>query len=152
MSTIKRIIGGAALSTTLLAAAPAIADAEVEMTVYKTPWCGCCTAWVDHVRAGGVDVRVVELDDLQPMKMLAGVPGQAQSCHTAMIGDYVVEGHVPMHVVQRLLEERPAIDGIAVPGMPIGSPGMEGPNPEPYDVLTLSDGEIGPVYEHIAPE
>ena len=109
-----------------------------DIVVYKSPTCGCCGGWADHVRAAGF--RVIERDtsDVGAVKRRLGVLPTLGSCHTAMIGGYVVEGHVPADAIDRLLEERPGIVGIAVPGMPAGSPGMESATPhEPYDVLTF---------------
>lgn len=107
--------------------------------VHKSPTCGCCAAWVVHLREAGFTVRVSDTEKLDEIKAARGVPRQAQSCHTAVVGGYVVEGHVPAADVQRLLKERPAIAGLAVPGMPIGSPGMEvqGMKPQPYQVLAF---------------
>lgn len=111
--------------------------------VYKTPSCGCCSKWVDHLREEGFEVRTTDMRDLTDFKASHGVPRQLESCHTALVAGYVLEGHVPGADVQRLLEERPAIAGLAVPGMPIGSPGMElpGSNAQPYDVIAFrNDG------------
>ncbi len=108
-----------------------------EVIVYKNPSCVCCTKWVGHLRANGFDVRAVDVSDLAQIKGRYGVPSELATCHTAIVDGYAVEGHVPADVIQRLLEERPAVAGIAVPGMPVGSPGMEGPYREPYDVLTF---------------
>ena len=107
--------------------------------VYKLSTCGCCASWVQHLEANGFTTRVMNLDDLSEIKAAHGVPGPAQSCHTATVDGYVIEGHVPAADVRRLLEERPAVLGLAVPGMPIGSPGMEVPNvaPSPYDVVSF---------------
>lgn len=113
-----------------------------EMVVYRSPTCGCCTAWVEHMREAGFRVRVEDRTDLGPVKAEMGVPRDLTSCHTARVGGYVVEGHVPAADVQRLLEERPDVRGLAVPGMPVGSPGMEGPRPERYEVVAF-DGEGG---------
>ena len=121
------------------------------MTVYKSPWCGCCGAWVDHVRAAGFTVELHDVDDLAPIKRMAGIPETLASCHTASIDGYAIEGHVPAHVVRRLLDERPAVRGLAVPGMPIGSPGMEGPSPEPYAVYSFADGRRPERYAVIRP-
>ncbi|MBX3447035.1 MAG: DUF411 domain-containing protein [Parvibaculaceae bacterium] len=131
-----------ALAATALAATglPAHATAET-LDVYKTPWCGCCTAWVDHMREAGFAVRVTELDDLEPLKSAHGIPAELASCHTALIGGYAIEGHVPAADVIRLLKERPAAAGLAVPGMPMGSPGMEmDGHTEPYDVVLFGPG------------
>jgi len=112
------------------------------VVVYKTPSCGCCNGWVEHLREAGFDVEARDVRDLMSVKIDAGVPTDLTSCHTALIDGYVVEGHIPADVVKRLLAERPAVAGIAVPGMPIGSPGMEGPNPEAYTVQAFTaDGD-----------
>jgi len=107
------------------------------MIVYKSPSCGCCTAWVNHVRQAGFRVVVHDTVDVQPVKARLGVPATLTSCHTARVGRYLIEGHVPADVIQRLLREKPAVAGLAVPGMPIGSPGMEGGRPEPFDVVSF---------------
>jgi hypothetical protein len=117
------------------------------MEVYKSPTCGCCSKWVEHVREAGLTVKVNDISDdaLATLKEKHGVPRTAQSCHTGLVGGYVVEGHVPVSEVQRLLKERPAIAGIAVGGMPIGSPGMEvpGQRPQTYNVVTFTkQGDI----------
>ena len=111
--------------------------------VFKTPTCGCCGKWVEHLRANGFTVNVTDLPDLSQIKADGKVPPQLQSCHTARIVGYVVEGHVPAADVKRLLKERPAIAGIAVAGMPMGSPGMEVYGiVHPYDVRTFGrDGK-----------
>ncbi len=106
-----------------------------EMTVYKSPTCGCCSAWIDHMRAAGFTVTARDVDDVGPIKERHGVPMGLGSCHTAVIDGYVVEGHVPADSVRRLLAERPDAAGLAVPGMPSGSPGMENGRRDPYDVL-----------------
>jgi len=113
-----------------------------EMTVYKSPWCGCCAAWVEHVRENGFTVSVVELEDLDPVKRHHHIPGNLQSCHTAEIDGYVIEGHVPAVDIRRLLKERPKARGLAVPGMPVGSPGMEqGNRKDRYPVVLFGDGD-----------
>ncbi|NIP82706.1 MAG: DUF411 domain-containing protein [Gemmatimonadetes bacterium] len=125
-----------------------------ELVVYKSPTCGCCSAWVDHMRASGYDVEGVDLpqhSELAARKDEHGVPDDLASCHTAVVDGYVIEGHVPAEVVARLLRERPDIRGLAVPGMPIGSPGMEGANPEPYDVIAFDDDGTRSVYERVDP-
>ncbi len=110
-----------------------------EIVVYKTPTCGCCSLWVDHLRAAGFRVRTTDLDDLSPIRRDWKVPSKLASCHTAKVGRSVIEGHVPAADIRRLLETRPRVDGLAVPGMPIGSPGMEQGNVlEPYDVLSFN--------------
>lgn len=112
------------------------AGAVVE--VYKTPTCGCCSLWVKHLEQNGFTAKVTDMDDLGAIKKKHGVPARATSCHTAIVNGYVLEGHVPAAEVKRLLIERPAVAGLAVPGMPIGSPGMEvGSTVQPYNVLSF---------------
>ncbi|MFW6085052.1 MAG: DUF411 domain-containing protein [Gemmatimonadota bacterium] len=114
------------------------------VTVYKSPTCGCCSDWVEHMREAGFEVEAHDVNDLADVKARLGVFPQHQSCHTATVGDYVVEGHVPADLVQRLLEESPDVAGLAVPGMPRGSPGMEMPDgtKDDYDVIAFTtDGE-----------
>lgn len=130
------------------AAAPTVTEGTADgdqfrplLVVHKTPWCGCCTAWVDHMREAGFAVRVTEMEDLEPLKARHGVTAELASCHTALIGGYVVEGHVPAADVARLLKERPEATGLAVPGMPVGSPGMEmGNEQDPYEVVLFGPG------------
>lgn len=116
------------------------------ITVYKSPWCGCCSKWVDHMRASGHSVVIRKIENLGPIKKMAGVPERLQSCHTAMVEGYVVEGHVPASDVARLLDQRPKAKGLAVPGMPNGSPGMEGGTPDRYDVLLFQPDGSASVY------
>lgn len=111
------------------------------MTVWKTPWCGCCAKWVAHMRASGFAVTVHDVEKIGPVKRSAGVPKRLGSCHTAKVGGYVVEGHVPAADVKRLITLRPEARGLAAPGMPTGSPGMEGTGRDAYDVLLFrADG------------
>ena len=117
--------------------APALTEELPPMTVWKSPWCGCCGKWVEHVRAAGFDVQVNEVEDLSSVKQMAAVPNDLESCHTARVGGYTVEGHVPASDIIRLLEEKPEAHGLFVPGMPSGSPGMENGYQDPYDVLLL---------------
>ena len=135
-----------ALAFTAAVAAQSAKSAPT-MEVYKSPTCGCCSKWVDHVREGGFTVKVTDLSDdaLANLKEKHGVPRTAQSCHTGLVDGYVVEGHVPVGEVHRLLKERPSVAGIAVGGMPIGSPGMEvpGQRPQTYNVITFNkQGEV----------
>jgi hypothetical protein len=115
------------------------AQAPPVVEVYKSPTCGCCANWVEHLKKAGFTVHATNVDDMTKLKASHGVPRQVQSCHTALVDGYVIEGHVPAGDVHRLLKERPAVVGIAVPGMPIGSPGMEveGRKPDAYDVVTF---------------
>jgi hypothetical protein len=117
------------------------ASGPIAMKVYKSPTCGCCAKWVEHVKAAGFVPEVHDLPSVGPIKENAGVPSNLQSCHTALVGGYVVEGHVPVDVIQKLLDEKPSITGIAVPGMPAGSPGMEqGDRKDPYEVIAFTKG------------
>jgi hypothetical protein len=126
----------AALAGTIALGAQRAAAPAVE--VFKTPTCGCCGKWVEHLRANGFAVKVTDLGDLTAVKSKHGIPARLQSCHTATVDGYVVEGHVPAQDVKRLLKERPRVTGIAVPGMPIGSPGMEVNGVvHPYDVIAF---------------
>jgi len=111
---------------------------KATMTVYKTPTCGCCGKWIEHVKQAGFEVRTVEMDDLTEIKQGSGVPMRLRTCHTGVVEGYVVEGHVPADLVARVLKERPKVTGVAVPGMPIGSPGMEGTPSQSYDVLLFN--------------
>ena len=108
-----------------------------DIVVYKSPTCGCCGKWVEHMEKAGFSVDVENMSDVAPIKRELGVPGRMQSCHTAKVGDYFVEGHVPADLVKRLLADKPDIKGLTVPGMPMGSPGMEGPRKDPYDVIAV---------------
>jgi hypothetical protein len=107
------------------------------MVISKDPNCGCCTGWTEHVQAAGFATRVNELGNLAPLKARLSIPPELASCHTAEIDGYVIEGHVPASAIKRLLAERPQAIGLAVPGMPIGSPGMEVPGTpdDTYDVI-----------------
>ena len=121
------------------------------VTVHKTPTCGCCGLWVDHLRAAGFEVQVNDSEDLSPIKQSAGVPAEKASCHTARVGDYFVEGHVPAEDIKRLLSERPDAKGLVLPGMPAGSPGMETPDgrQQPYTVeLVRHDGSTVEFAKH----
>lgn len=119
--------------------------------VFKTPTCGCCSQWIEHMRASGFTVRVTSRDDLTDVKASHRVPDQVQSCHTGVVDGYVIEGHVPAADVHRLLRERPAVAGVAVPGMPIGSPGMEfvSVRAQPYNVMSFDKQGVTRVFaEH----
>tara|TARA_R110002110_G_scaffold205066_1_gene416695 strand:- start:89716 stop:90201 length:486 start_codon:yes stop_codon:yes gene_type:complete len=121
------------------------------MEVFKQPTCGCCGEWVDHVRSAGFEMDVKDRADLNSIKSSFGIAPQYQSCHTAVTQDYVFEGHVPASQIQRFLSEKPAdAIGLAVPGMPIGSPGMEmGDRFEAYDVLLLKNDGTHEVYARV---
>jgi hypothetical protein len=144
-------LGGAAAALvsradSVLALAPA---KPVRMTVYKSPTCGCCRLWVDHARPilTGYELVTVNMDDLSEIKSQAGVPSRLQSCHTVVTGPYVFEGHVPADLIKRFLAEKPKALGLAVPGMPVGSPGMDaGGGKEPYEVLLFDKAGTTRVY------
>jgi hypothetical protein len=142
----------AAMLVGLLGAGCVDAEAAApEMVVYATPTCGCCTGWVEHMREEGFAVRVVYQNDLSQVRREHRLPPALVSCHMGVVDGFVVEGHVPAHVVRRLLEERPEILGIAVPGMPIGSPGMEHPQgfTETFEVFSFdASGPLG-VFAHV---
>jgi hypothetical protein len=112
------------------------------VTIYQTPWCSCCRLYADYLEASGIGVNVVVVDDLSRVKQELGVPRQLWSCHTGVVEGYVVEGHVPVEAIRKLLEERPDVDGLAVPGMPPGAPGMGG-EPERLTVYWFKDGRVG---------
>ena len=127
-------------------ARPALAAASGTVVVYKSATCRCCANWVDHMREGGFTVVVHDAADVDQTKRQRGVPSPLASCHTAVVGPYVLEGHVPAEDVRRLLRERPAVAGLAVPGMPAGSPGMEGVTRERYDVLAFDSAGASATY------
>ncbi|MEX2184453.1 MAG: DUF411 domain-containing protein [Chloroflexota bacterium] len=119
-----------------------IVENAVVIDVYKSPSCGCCHAWEAYLRSLGYTVRSVPTEDMATIKADHGLPQETWSCHTAVVDGYVVEGHVPVEAIRDLLANRPAIDGIALPGMPAGSPGMPGEKAAPFEILAISDGTI----------
>jgi hypothetical protein len=134
----RTTLGLAALALVIALASRGIdAQKPVPVQVYKDATCGCCSIWVEHLRRNGFAPTSENVTNLTAIKDKHGVPSQTRSCHTALVGGYVIEGHVPAAEIQRLLKDKPRVAGLAVPGMPIGSPGMEGANPRPYDVLTF---------------
>ncbi|MEK9685337.1 MAG: DUF411 domain-containing protein [Rhodospirillaceae bacterium] len=133
------MLGGAIILKTLKARA--VMAAGFDGKVFKSPTCGCCTVWVKQLKQAGIDLQIMDLESLEIIKRLFQVPEQLQSCHSAIINGYVIEGHVPIREIKRLLNEKPKAIGIAVPGMPIGSPGMEQGNAkEAYDVIIFQNG------------
>lgn len=138
LESASRAIISVAFAAVALAvvATPSLARAA-EITVYKSPTCGCCNGWIEHMQARGHKVVGKNTDDLDRLKKMAGIAEPLQSCHTALVDGYIVEGHVPGEDVERLLSERPEAKGLSAPGMPSGSPGMEGGAPEPYDVVLI---------------
>ena len=127
-------------------------SARPSAIVYKTSTCGCCSLWVDHLKANGfqVETKDVTATEVRAVSKAAGLKDEGASCHTAKIGNYVVEGHVPASDIQKMLKEKPAIAGIAAPGMPMGSPGMEqGSAKEAYDVIAFTkDGKTSVFAKH----
>ncbi len=123
-------------------------QAKAELVVYKTPTCGCCKKWVTHLEEAGFKVKTTDLEDLSPIKTQFSVPQNFRSCHTAVVDGYVVEGHVPADVIEKMLSEKPDIAGISVPGMPIGSPGMEveGRPADRYKIIAFDKAGKGRVY------
>ena len=134
-------VSAAVLSVALFLGSSSTSAQSPSVEVYKSPTCGCCSKWVDHLRQNGFTARVTDLTDeaLDQLKTKHGVPRTAQSCHTALVGGYVVEGHVPAPDLRRLLKERPPVAGIAVAGMPLGSPGMDVPpaQAQAYNVIAF---------------
>lgn len=137
----RMIIATIALVATLYGSDSALAKDISKVVVWKHPQCGCCGKWVEHMRGAGFTVEVNDEENMSIVKRKAGIPESLASCHTAIIDGYRIEGHVPAHVVKRLLETRPTIRGLAVPGMPLGSPGMEvdSGEVEPYKVRAFKD-------------
>ncbi len=130
----KTLIHGLAVAALFIGSAAHAAT----MTVYKSPACGCCAKWVEHVEKHGFTVKTVPTADMTAIKKKAGVPGALMSCHTTIVGGYVVEGHVPAADIKRLLRQKPSARGIAVAGMPMGAPGMEhGDHREPYATMLI---------------
>jgi hypothetical protein len=143
MKRLSKLMLVFALTLTALTAWAQSQDASVlqglEATMYKSPTCGCCTGYAEFLREHGVNVEIVDTNELTQVKADYGVPTETQSCHTVVMGDYVIEGHVPLGALVKLFTETPEIAGIGLPGMPIGTPGMEGPKTEPYNVMSFGE-------------
>ena len=135
----RRLVLGAGLFAGFSGTAWAQTAPARDLTVFKTPTCPCCNGWIDHMRQAGFTTVVTIVPDLQPIRSVRGLPDALASCHTGIVGGYLVEGHVPAQDVIRLLTERPTAIGLAVPAMPLGSPGMETPqgHRDPYDTLLV---------------
>ncbi len=144
---IRRYVGRAVFAATLSIPLLAIAAAPV-IDVYKSATCGCCSAWVELLKANGFAPRVVNVENPSDYRERGGIPDKLGSCHTAMIQGYAIEGHVPASDIKRLLAEKPKAKGLSVPGMPLGSPGMEGPRSDPYDVLLVHADGSTKVFTH----
>jgi hypothetical protein len=135
--TIAVLLAAAAFSISAVAQTKKAVAAKPQVTVYKSPTCGCCEKWVEHMNASGFAATATNMPDVSEIKTKNGVPAKLQSCHTSLVGGYVIEGHVPADDIKRLLKERPAIAGLAAPGMPAGSPGMDVPQSPAYDVIAF---------------
>src|SRR4051812_23323380 len=136
-----------AFGAVLLFASISVHAADTTVHVYKTSTCGCCGKWVEHMRANGFKVEVTDVEDTAEYRRKFGVPEQLQSCHTATVGGYALEGHVPAADVQRLLKTRPKAKGLAAPGMPMGSPGMEnGTSRQAYSVVLFDEAGVNSVF------
>lgn len=137
------------MMTTLLLAGGVAAKAEevLKATLYKNPQCGCCEGYADYLRQNGFEVDVKPTNDLTQISREAGVPENFQGCHTSFIDGYVVDGHVPINTVRKLLSERPDIAGVTLPGMPLGSPGMGGEKTGPFEIYAVTkDGKTPTPY------
>ena len=135
------------LSDILNSNTSSISSSNADIIVYKSETCGCCNDWIDHLEDNNFIVETFNREDMNLVKLqLGGVPSNLQSCHTAKIGDYIVEGHVHADQITRMLKEKPDIKGLSVPGMPMGSPGMEGYRNDAYDVLAFNDDDSFTVY------
>ena len=141
-----RAVAIAGVATLTAGRADALPPLATRITVYKDPNCGCCANWNDAMRKAGFAIDVRDTANLATVKGSLGVPEALASCHTGVVGGYLFEGHVPPDLVQKVLRERPAIIGLFVPGMPMGSPGMEGPSPDRYDVIALGRDQRRSVY------
>ncbi|MCC4264374.1 DUF411 domain-containing protein [Oceanimonas baumannii] len=133
------------LSLSLLLAGPALAAPSV--TVYKSPTCGCCESWVEHMRESGFEVNSIDTEQMGAVKQKAGVEPRLASCHTAHVDGYVIEGHVPAADVKRLLQQQPEVHGLSIPGMPQSAPGMDIPG-TPYEVLSFDEQGNTAVFSH----
>lgn len=144
---------GAVFGADYLRPLPSAAAAPPDtVVVYKSPTCSCCSKWIEHLKQAGFEVEAHDESEMSRIKTQLGVPQELASCHTATINGYVIEGHVPAEDIRQLLAKRPKATGIAVPGMPIGSPGMEmGARVDPYDVLLMADGQPSSVFSHHGP-
>lgn len=144
----RNFIAMSAAAAGVLAGAPAFAAPNLPtVEVFKTPYCGCCEAWVEHLKGAGFPVKVTVVEDTAPVRKRHGIRDELGSCHTGVVSGYALEGHVPASDVKRLLAAKPNAAGLAVPGMPAGSPGMEaGGRKEPFDVLLVDKSGRTSVY------
>ncbi|MGI4843672.1 MAG: DUF411 domain-containing protein [Janthinobacterium lividum] len=144
---IKRLLSKSALAAALSLPMLAMAAAPV-IDVYKSEYCGCCAAWVEHLKANGFAPKVTNVANPSDYRERGGIPNELGSCHTAIVQGYAIEGHVPASDIKRLLADKPKAKGLAVPAMPLGSPGMEGPRKDPYDVLLVQADGKTKVFKH----
>lgn len=144
---LPRHAGAATLLASALALPVAAGAAQPVIEVYKTEYCGCCKEWIKHLEANGFKVMAKDVANPGDYREKFGIPATYGSCHTGRVGGYAVEGHVPAADIKRLLAEKPKARGLAVPGMPMGSPGMEGARKDPYQVLLVEDGGKTSVYK-----
>ena len=137
---VQRLGAGAIVGMTPMIAWPALAALQEPpaIKVYKSPTCGCCGQWAEYLKQNGYRPKIIDMDDLSAVKRMAQVPDDLEACHTAMVARYVVEGHVPVEAIRKMLSERPKILGIAVPGMPSGAPGMPGGTRESFHVIAFA--------------
>jgi len=134
---------------TLGTSGASLAQTAVTVELYKSPYCGCCGKWAEHITKAGFTVKTHEVDDVPGTRKKLGMPEKLGSCHTAKVGNYLLEGHVPAADIKRLLKEKPKALGLAVPGMPAGSPGMDIPNSPPYETLLVqNDGSTRVFAKH----
>ena len=144
---LKGLVAAAVTAVPLRAFAhSARGSTKPEITVYRSPTCRCCIAWADHLRENGFVVDVKDTVDMNGIKAGLGIPAELQSCHTGVVGKYAIEGHVPAADILRLLKKKPKIAGLAVPGMPAGSPGMEIGRVDKYDVIAFAPGRKSSVF------
>lgn len=148
MKRVKILLSAILLATSISGQAEQAVDKEI--TVYRSPTCGCCGKWIDHVKQNHFVVKDIVSDNMQAIKQKYGVPDNLASCHTAIVDGYVIEGHVPATDIQKLLETKPEVVGISAPGMPMGSPGMEmGGRADDFDVVSFDKaGHVEVFAEH----
>ena len=144
-SFVRAALAGSATVLTVSPLAALRRSAAIPITVYKSPSCGCCKAWVTHIEERGFKAQIHDVEDVSPFKKQYHVPDAMQSCHTAVTGDYVIEGHVPADLIQKVLKEKPAILGLATPGMPQSAPGMD-MGKTPYEVIAFTRAGKTSVY------
>jgi hypothetical protein len=154
MNSLKLLLAtGLLILSSGLSAEGIATDKPIDITVYRSPTCGCCGKWIDHLKQNNFNVKDILTEDMQSIKNKYGVPKEMASCHTAIVGKYVIEGHVPADDISTLLKSRPKIVGLAVPGMVTGSPGMEmGGRKDPYDVMSFDKENHFQIYNSYTSE